>query len=129
MDTAIDEELESISDSGLAEKRLGEMSFTVGCFSLDALAAAPVFIAVSAARVSYSCSWLPYAGGRGVLFDLMCKRSDAPFGRHGPSHHRQVAASPPRARLQGSEPGHAPLANWAEPKRPLEKGVALLFEN
>ena len=127
MDTAIDEELESISEEWLAEKRLGEMSFTVGRFSLDALAAAPVFICRSAARVEAFCSWLPYAGGRCVVLDLMRKRSDAPSGVMDLLIARSLLLLHERG-FTGASLANAPLANVGEPQRPLEKGVALLFE-
>jgi len=128
-DAALDEELEEISEEWLAEKRLGEMGFTVSRFSLESLDDVHVFVCRDAAgRVVAFTSWRPYAGGRAAVLDLMRKRKDAPSG----AMDLLVARSLEELRSLGlaeASLANAPLANVGEPRGGLEKGVALLFEN
>ncbi|HSD29739.1 MAG TPA: phosphatidylglycerol lysyltransferase domain-containing protein, partial [Vicinamibacteria bacterium] len=125
---AIDEQLEAISVAWLAEKRLGEMGFSVGRFSLEALHEAFVFLCLEGDRVIAFTTWRPYRHGRAALLDLMRKRNDAPSG----TMDLLVARALEELRAAGLEEAslaNAPLANVGEPRGGLEKGVSLLFEN
>jgi phosphatidylglycerol lysyltransferase len=127
-DPGHDEQLEAISEEWLAEKRLGEMGFTLGRFSLDALAGVRVFLCLSSGRVEAFCSWLEYRGGRAVVLDLMRKRRDAASG----TMDLLLAESLLALKAEGLEEAslaNAPLANVGGPRGPLDRGVALLFEN
>jgi phosphatidylglycerol lysyltransferase len=127
-DPALDEELEEISEEWLAEKRLGELGFTMNRFSLEALDAVPVFVCESAGRVLAFCSFLPYRAGRAVVLDLLRKRRDTVSGTMDlllAEALTQLAASG----FEEASLANAPLANVGEPRSPLDKGVALLFEN
>jgi lysylphosphatidylglycerol synthetase-like protein (DUF2156 family) len=125
---AVDEQLEEISGAWLADKRLGEMGFSVGRFSLESLDEAFVFVCLDGDRVIAFTTWRPYRGGRAALLDLMRKRKDAPSG----TMDILVARALEELRAAGLEEAslaNAPLANVGEPRGGLEKGVALLFEN
>jgi lysylphosphatidylglycerol synthetase-like protein (DUF2156 family) len=127
-DPALDEQLEAISEEWLAEKRLGEMGFTLGRFSLDSLAGVRVFVCLSPERLEAFCSWLEYRGGRAVVLDLMRKRRDAVSG----TMDLLLAESLLALKAEGLEEASlaaAPLANVGAPRGPLDRGVALLFEN
>jgi len=76
----LDEQLEEVSEAWLKKRRLGELRFSLGSFSLEELDGNPVFVCESADRVEAFCSWLGYAGGRAVVLDLLRKRPDAPGG-------------------------------------------------
>jgi lysylphosphatidylglycerol synthetase-like protein (DUF2156 family) len=120
--------LEEISEQWLSEKHLGEMGFTIGRFSLEALKEVPVFFSSVGDRVEAFCSWLPYRNGEAVVLDLMRKRKDALAGTMdfllAHSLLELQAAGIAEASL-----ANAPLANVSGPRRPLERGVTLLFEN
>ncbi len=124
----IDRQLEEISEEWLSEKHLGELGFTLGRFSLEALDQIPVFIASIEGRIQAFCSWLPYRAGNAVVLDLMRKRKDAVAGTMdfllAQSLLQLQAAGIAEASL-----ANAPLANISVPRGPLERGVALLFEN
>ncbi len=125
---AVDEQLAEISEEWLSEKRLGEMGFSLGRFSLESLDEAFVFLCLDGTRVVAFTTWRPYRGGRAALLDLMRKRKDAPSG----TMDLLVARSLEELRAAGLEEAslaNAPLANVGEPRGGLEKGVALLFEN
>jgi phosphatidylglycerol lysyltransferase len=125
---AIDEQLEAISQEWLAEKRLGEMGFTLGRFSLEALASVPVFIASEGKEVKAFCSWLPYRNGEAFVLDLMRKRKEAAPG----TMDFLLAQSLLQLKAEGiteASLANAPLANVSEPRGPLDRGVAMLFEN
>jgi lysylphosphatidylglycerol synthetase-like protein (DUF2156 family)/membrane protein DedA with SNARE-associated domain len=125
---AVDEQLDEISEAWLAEKRLGEMGFSVGRFSLESLDETFVFLCLDGDRVIAFTTWRPYRGGRAALLDLMRKRKDAPSG----TMDLLVARALEELRAAGLEEAslaNAPLANVGEPRGGLEKGVALLFEN
>jgi phosphatidylglycerol lysyltransferase len=127
-DPAIDGQLEEISEEWLAEKRLGEMGFSVGRFSLESLDEAFVFACLDGDRVIAFTSWRPYRGGRAALLDLMRKRKDAPSG----TMDLLLARALEELRAIGLEEAslaNAPLANVGEARGGLQKGVALLFEN
>jgi len=125
---AVDEQLEAISEEWLAEKRLGEMGFSLGRFSLESLDDAFVFLCREGDRVLAFTSWRPYRGGRAALLDLMRKRKDAPSGTMDLLVARALEALR-AAGLEEASLANAPLANVGEPRGGLEKGVALLFEN
>ena len=128
-DAAIDEQLEEISEEWLAEKRLGEMSFTVSRFSLEALDEVFVFLCTDEqGRVVAFTSWRPYAGGRAAVIDLMRKRRDAPSGTMDMLVSRSLDELRELGLVEASL-ANAPLANVGTPRGGLEKGVALLFEN
>ena len=76
----VDRELEAISEAWLRERRLGELRFSLGSFSLEELDGNPLFVCESAGRVEAFCSWLPYAAGRAVVLDLLRKRPGGPPG-------------------------------------------------
>jgi phosphatidylglycerol lysyltransferase len=127
-DPAIDEQLEKISEEWLREKRLGELGFTMGHFSLEGISDVPVFICMSGERVEAFCSWLPYRNGEAVVLDLMRKRQSAVSG----TMDFLLSHSLLLLRDQGireASLANAPLANVSGPRRGLERGVALLFEN
>jgi len=127
-DAQTDEQLEEISQEWLAEKQLGELGFTIGRFSLEALREVPVFVGFVGERMVAFSSWLPYQGGGAVVLDLMRKRRDAVAG----TMDFLLAHSLLQLQASGiteASLGNAPLANVAGPRGPLEKGVALLFEN
>jgi len=127
-DAAIDEQLEEISEEWLATKRLGEMGFTLGRFSLEALDGVRVFLCLSAERVEAFCSWLPYRAGQAAVVDLMRKRKDAVSGTMDLLLAESLLALRDEG-LQQASLANAPLANVGEPRGPLDRGVALLFEN
>jgi phosphatidylglycerol lysyltransferase len=127
-DPEIDDQLEEISEAWLAGKRLGEMGFSLGRFSLEALDDAFVFLCLQGEQVIAFTTWRPYRSGRAALLDLMRKRQDAPSG----TMDLLVARSLEELRDAGLEEAslaNAPLANVGEPRGGLEKGVSLLFEN
>lgn len=126
-DAATDEQLEQISSEWLAEKRLGELGFTLGRFSLESLEGTPVFIAVIDGRIEAFCSWLSYRAGSALVLDLMRKRSTAPSG----TMDLLLAHALLQLRAAGfaeASLANAPLANTTEPHGTLGRGVALLFE-
>src|SRR5512139_426382 len=126
--SAVDEQVEEISEAWLAEKRLGEMGFSLGRFSLESLDGAFVFLCLEGERVIAFTTWRPYRGGRAALLDLMRKRREAPSG----TMDLLIARSLEELREAGFEEAslaNAPLANVGEPRGGLEKGVALLFEH
>jgi phosphatidylglycerol lysyltransferase len=128
LEPAVDGQLEEISEEWLSEKRLGEMGFSLGRFSLESLDDAFVFLCLDGARVVAFTTWRPYRGGRAALLDLMRKRRDAPSG----TMDLLVARSLEELHAAGLEEAslaNAPLANAGEPRGGLEKGVSLLFEN
>ncbi len=127
-DPGVDAQLEQISEAWLRGKRLGELGFSLGRFSLESLDAAYVFLCLDGERVIAFTSWRPYRGGRAALLDLMRKREDAPSG----SMDLLVARSLEELGGLGLEEGslaNAPLANVGAPRGGLEKGMALLFES
>ena len=127
-DRLIDEQLEEISEEWLSEKHLGEMGFTLGRFSLEALEEVPVFLACVGDRVEAFCTWSPYRNGEAAVLDLMRKRNNAVAGTMdfllAHSLLQLQAAGMAEASLS-----NAPLANVSGPRGPLERGVSLLFEN
>jgi len=126
--SAVDEQVEEISEAWLAEKRLGEMGFSLGRFSLESLDGAFAFLCLEGERVIAFTTWRPYRGGRAALLDLMRKRREAPSG----TMDLLIARSLEELREVGLEEAslaNAPLANVGEPRGGLEKGVALLFEH
>ncbi len=128
VEPAVDEQLEQISEEWLAGKRLGEMGFSLGRFSLEALDEAFVFLCVEGERALAFTTWRPYRRGRAALLDLMRKRKDAPSG----TMDLLVARALEELRAAGLEEAslaNAPLANVGEPRGGLEKGVSLLFES
>jgi phosphatidylglycerol lysyltransferase len=127
-DPGIDQQLEEISQEWLNEKRIGELGFSLGRFSLEGLNRLPVFVCLTANRIEAFCSWLPYKAGKAAVLDIMRKRKDVVAGT------MDFLLS--NALLQLRDSGYAeaslanaPLANVAGPRGPLERGVALLFEN
>ncbi len=127
-DPAVDEQLESISQEWLADKRIGELGFTLGRFSLESLSRVPVFIAVRQERIEGFCSWLPYRSDTAVVLDLMRKRKDAIAGTMDFLICQSLLQLKQMGYTQASL-ANAPLANTAEPRGALDRGVAMLFEN
>jgi phosphatidylglycerol lysyltransferase len=127
-DSGIDEQLEEISQEWLTEKSIGELGFSLGRFSLEGLDHIPAFLAVLNDRIEAFCSWLPYRGGKAAVLDLMRKRKQVVAGTMDFLLYHSVV----QLREMGYEEAslaNAPLANTSAPRRPLERGVALLFEN
>ena len=127
-DPAVDAQLEEISEAWLAGKRLGEMGFSLGRFSLESLDEAFVFLCLEGEKVVAFTTWRPYRNGRAALLDLMRKRQDAPSG----TMDLLVARALEELRDAGLEEAslaNAPLANVDGPRGGLEKGVSLLFAN
>ncbi len=127
-DSLIDEQLEEVSQEWLAEKHLGEMGFTIGRFSLEALCGIPVYIAVTGERVDAFCSWMPYRGGQAAVLDLMRKRSDSVAGTMDFLLAHSLLQLQKAGFVEASL-ANAPLANVSGPRGPLERGVSMLFEN
>jgi phosphatidylglycerol lysyltransferase len=125
---SLDGQLEEISEAWLAEKRLGEMGFSIGRFSLESLGEAFVFLCLEGEKVVAFTSWRAYRGGRAALLDLMRKRADAPSGTMDLLVSRSLEELK-AAGLEEASLANAPLANVGEPRRGLERGVDLLFEN
>ena len=124
----IDEQLEAISQEWLAEKRLGEMGFTLGRFSLETLESVRLFIAVAGEDVKAFCSWLPYRNREAFVLDLMRKRKMAAAGTMDFLLAQSLLQLKAEGILEASL-ANAPLANVSEPRGPLDRGVAMLFEN
>ncbi len=127
-DPGTDEQLEEISEEWLSEKRMGELGFTLGRFSLEALNSIPVFIVKVGTQAEAFCSWLPYLGGKGIVLDLMRKRKQAPPGTMDFLLSQSLLQLKARGFTEASL-ANAPLANVSEPRGALARGVALLFEN
>jgi phosphatidylglycerol lysyltransferase len=127
VEPALDAQLEEISREWLAERRLGEMGFSLGRFSLAALDEAFVFVALDGERVVAFTSWRPYRGGRAALLDLMRRRDGAPSGAMDLLVSRSLDALRDLG-LDEASLANAPLANVTEPRGGLESGVTLLFE-
>jgi phosphatidylglycerol lysyltransferase len=128
IDPNIDEQLEEISQEWLEEKRIGELGFSLGRFSLEALFEVPVFIADLQGRIEAFCTWLPYGGGKAVVLDLMRKRTVMVAG----TMDYLIAHSLLQLKAEGyaeASLANAPLANVSQPSTPLDRGVALLFDN
>jgi lysylphosphatidylglycerol synthetase-like protein (DUF2156 family) len=127
-DFELDEQLTEISAEWLSEKKMGEMGFTLGHFSLEALNACRVFLCHSETRVEAFCTWLPYRQGTAVVLDLMRKRGGAPPGTMDILLAKSLAALQQEG-LREASLANAPLANVEGPRNNLERGVNLLFEN
>ncbi|HXK09938.1 MAG TPA: phosphatidylglycerol lysyltransferase domain-containing protein [Vicinamibacteria bacterium] len=125
---AVDEALEEISEEWLAEKRLGEMGFSLGRFALEDLVGQSVFICLEGERVVAFTTWRPYRAGRAALLDLMRKRRDAPSGTMDLVIARALEDLG-QSGVEEASLANAPLANVGEPRGGIERGVALLFEN
>ena len=124
----IDEQLEEISQQWLTEKQIGELGFSLGRFSLEGLNRIPVFLAMLNNRVDAFCSWLPYRSGKAVVLDLMRKRTEViPGTMDFLLYHGLVLLK--EMNYEEASLANAPLASVTAPRSPLERGVALLFEN
>ena len=125
---AIDEQLEEVSQEWLTEKRIDELGFSLGRFSLEGLDRIPVFVSILNERIVAFCSWLPYRAGRAVVLDLMRKRKQVvPGTMDFLLYHALMRLK--EMNYEEASLANAPLANVSAPRRPLERGVALLFEN
>jgi lysylphosphatidylglycerol synthetase-like protein (DUF2156 family) len=76
-DPLIDEQLEEVSEDWLEVRRLGEMGFTTGRFSLESISEGPVFILGNRHYVYAFCGWLLYKNSRGAVLDIVRQRRDA----------------------------------------------------
>jgi phosphatidylglycerol lysyltransferase len=120
---AIDAQLAAISDEWLQGKRVGEMGFTLGRFSLDALDRVFVFVCLEGDRVLAFTSWRPYRDGRAALLDLMRRRTDAPSG----AMDLLVVRALEELRASGLEEAslaNAPLADLHEPEGMVARALA-----
>ena len=122
---ALDRQLAEISEEWLAGKRLGEMGFSVGRFSLESLDQALVFVCCDGPRVVAFTSWRPYRNGRAALLDLMRRRRDAPSGAMDLLVVRSLEAMR-AAGLEEASLANAPLANVDGPQGPLGRAWAAL---
>jgi phosphatidylglycerol lysyltransferase len=77
-DLFLDEQLEEVTEDWLQTRRIGEMGFTIGRFSLEAVTAGSVFLLSKQHRVEAFCVWLPYKNGTAMVLDLMRQRHSAP---------------------------------------------------
>lgn len=127
-DPELDAQLEEISEEWLDEKRLGELGFTMGRFSLDSLDSAFTFVCALGVRAQAFCTFLPYDRGRAAVLDLMRKRGDAVSGTMD-LLLAEALSELKAAGLERASLANAPLANVGEARGPLDRGVALLFEN
>jgi phosphatidylglycerol lysyltransferase len=109
---ALDEQLERISEEWLEDKRLGEMGFSLGRFSLEGLAGGPVFVCEKEGQVQAFCSWLPYGGGQAVVLDLMRKRRDAVSGTMDLLLAEALRPSRPKVAVRPAWPTR-PWPTWA----------------
>ena len=66
-DPSTDEQLESVSEEWLRERRLGELGFSQGQFSLESLDALTVFVCEVGGRIQAFASWVPYRGGEAAV--------------------------------------------------------------
>jgi phosphatidylglycerol lysyltransferase len=126
-DSGLDEQLEEISEEWLAEKRLGELGFTLGRFNLEALDAADVFVCRDGERVVAFCTWLRYRAGEAAVVDVMRKRQDAVSGTMDLLLAEALLSLKAEGLCEASL-ANAPLANVGAPRRALDRGGALLFE-
>ncbi|MCE9625668.1 MAG: phosphatidylglycerol lysyltransferase domain-containing protein [Deltaproteobacteria bacterium] len=127
-DPRLDEQLEEISEEWLSDKHLSELGFTIGRFSLEALNEVHVFVCGTEEKIEAFTSWLPFRQEQAAVLDLMRRRRSAPSGT--------MDFLLANALLQLRESGvvtaslaNAPLANVDRRHGPIEKGLALLFEN
>jgi phosphatidylglycerol lysyltransferase len=127
-DPSIDEQLEEISERWLTEKHLGEMGFTIGRFSLEALKEVPVFFSSIGDRIDAFCSWLPYRNGEAAVLDLMRGRKNAPAGTMDFLLAHSLLQLQAAGFIEASL-ANAPVADTSGLRRPLERGAALLLEN
>jgi phosphatidylglycerol lysyltransferase len=127
-DPLVDQQLEEISQEWLNEKSISELGFSLGRFSLERLNHIPVFLGVTEERIDAFCSWLPYRAGQAAVLDIMRKRKDVVAGTMDFLIYQSLIRLKEMGCLEASL-ANAPLANIAGPRRPLERGVALLFEN
>jgi phosphatidylglycerol lysyltransferase len=128
LDAFLDEQLEEISEEWLAEKKLGELGFSLGIFALEGLHGIPVFVCEQGEQVLAFVSWLPYKQGKAVVLDLMRKRKDTPAGTMDVLLAHSLLSLQKQGFLEASL-ANAPLANVNTPSTRMEKGVNLLFEN
>jgi phosphatidylglycerol lysyltransferase len=127
-DPHIEEQLEAVSAEWLDDKRLPEMGFTLGRFSLEGLKGVPVFVGTLDGEVKAFCTWIPYRNGQSAVLDLMRKRKDAVSG----AMDLLLAESLLQLKDEGfteASLSNAPLANINAPHDTLDRGVKLLFEN
>ncbi|HUG52936.1 MAG TPA: phosphatidylglycerol lysyltransferase domain-containing protein [Vicinamibacteria bacterium] len=97
--TVVDEQIVAVSDEWLADREIGELHFTFGSLDLQDLGTRPVFVYGRPERLEAFCTWLPYAGGRGMALDLVRRRRHAPEG----CREALLAASLGAFRAQGVE--------------------------
>ena len=87
-----------------------------------------VFVSILHERIVAFCSWLPYRAGKAVVLDLMRKRKPVvPGTMDFLLYHALMQLK--KMNYEEASLANAPLANVSAPRRPLERGVALLFEN
>jgi len=126
-DPSTDEQLESVSEEWLRERRLGELGFSQGQFSLESLDALTVFVCEVGGRIQAFASWVPYRGGEAAVLDLLRRR---PGGLSG-MLELLVACSLSALHAAGlfeASLGHAPQGDVAQDKGALDRGITFLFE-
>ena len=133
VDPEIDAQLEEISEEWLRGKKVGEIGFNLGIFSVEDLADKRTMLAITDAGYVWAfLTWVPYRGGRGVNLDAMRRRDAAPFG----VMDLLIARSALQFKQEGLEEvslAVAPLANVdVEEGRALsgyDRAVKLLFDH
>lgn len=126
-DPATDEQLESVSEQWLRGRRLGELGFSLGQFSLESLDALTVFVCEAGGRIQAFSSWASYRGEEAAVLDLLRRRPGAISGTRDLLVAGSLFALQAAGRSEASL-GQAPLANVAEDRGALDRGVAFLFE-
>jgi lysylphosphatidylglycerol synthetase-like protein (DUF2156 family) len=77
-DLFLDEQLEEVAEDWLQTRRIGEMGFTLGRFSLEAISSGAIFVLGKPHRIEAFCVWLPYKNGSAMVLDLIRQRHGAP---------------------------------------------------
>ena len=129
-DAEIDEQLEDISAEWLRGKRIGEMGFNLGVFSVSDLADKRTMIAATPDGTIWAfVTWLPYRRGRALVLDAMRRRASSPSS----VIDLLIARSAILFKEEGLEAislATAPLANVDEAAvSAYDKGVRLIFEH
>jgi phosphatidylglycerol lysyltransferase len=126
-DPATDEQLESISEEWLRERRLGELGFSLGQFALESLGSLTVFVCEADGGIQAFASWLPYRAGEAAVLDLLRGRSGEPAG----TMELLVACSLSElqsAGLSEASLGLVPQGDGPQDMGALDRGIAFLFE-
>lgn len=125
---ALDRQLGAISDAWLATKHGPELGFTLGRFHPDGLDDQEVFVAATPEGAVAFLTWLPYAGGRAAVLDLMRRGEGAPPGVMDLLIARSLDDLGRRGYRQASL-GGVPLASTTERVTGLEQALGWMYEH